>query len=377
MRMTVVNVAYPLAPVRQDTPGGAEHVLSLLDEALVSRGHRSVVVACEGSSTAGSLVTIPAVHGKISGEKWRLAQNLMRIALEDALRRFDADLVHMHGLDFAAYLPRPGVPVLVTLHLPLSWYGPSTLSPERPGTYLHCVSSSQRRECPEGVLLLPDIGNGVPVDRLASRVSKRGFALAMGRICPEKGFHLALDAARRAGTSLVLAGRVFGYGEHEQYFRHEIAPRLDGGRYRFIGPVGFIRKRRFLTAARCLLVPSLAPETSSLVAMEALACGTPVIAFPSGALGDIVEHGRTGFLVRDEEEMAEAIDAVSSLSPALCRETARERFSAERMLREYLEVYGRIVEEGLTPGALLCCGSVQGGGEERASSPERIRRPVS
>ncbi|MBZ0157307.1 MAG: glycosyltransferase family 4 protein [Alphaproteobacteria bacterium] len=362
MGLTVINVAYPLAPVRQDTPGGAEHVLSLLDGALVRGGHRSVVVACEGSSTAGALVTIPAVRGKISAEKWKLAQDLMRISLEDALRRFDADLVHMHGLDFPAYLPRPGVPVLVTLHLPLSWYDLSALFPERPGTYLHCVSSAQRRECPDGVRLLPDIENGVPVDRLASSVSKRDFALAMGRICPEKGFHLALDAARRAGKSLVLAGRVFGYREHEQYFRYKIAPRLDGSRYRFIGPIGFIRKRRFLTAARCLLVPSLAPETSSLVAMEALACGTPVIAFPSGALGDIVEHGRTGFLVRNEEEMAEAIGAVSSLSPAVCRDTARERFSSERMLRNYLEVYGRIVEHGITPGALLCCGS-PGGGE--------------
>ncbi|MFO0753154.1 MAG: glycosyltransferase family 4 protein [Thermodesulfovibrionales bacterium] len=367
MGLTVVNVAYPLAPVRQDTPGGAEHVLSLLDEALVHRGHRSVVVACEGSSTAGALVAIPAVRGKISGEKWRLAQDLMRIALDDALRRFDADLVHMHGLDFSAYLPRPGVPVLATLHLPLSWYDSSALFPGRPGTYLHCVSSSQRRECPGGVHLLPDIENGVPVDRLASGVSKRGFALAMGRICPEKGFHLALGAARRAGTPLMLAGRVFGYREHEHYFRHEIEPRLDGSRYRFIGSVGFVRKRRLLTAARCLLVPSLAPETSSLVAMEALACGTPVIAFPSGALGDIVEHGRTGFLVRDEEEMAEAIGAASSLSPALCREAARERFSAERMIRSYLEVYGKIVGEGVSPGLLLYRGGPHGGREERAS----------
>ena len=104
--------------------------------------------------------------------------------------------------------------------------------------------------------------------------------MALGRICPEKGYHIALDAAARAGVPMVLAGEVFRYPAHEQYFRDEIAPRLDASR-RFIGPVGLHRKRRLLSEARCLLAPSLAPETSSLVAMEALACGTPVIAFPA------------------------------------------------------------------------------------------------
>lgn len=114
-------------------------------------------------------------------------------------------------------------------------------------------------------------------------------------------------------------------------------------RRRFIGPVGRIAKNRLLSSAQCLLVPSLISETSSLVSMEALACGTPVVAFRAGALPGIIDHGRTGFLVENETEMAEAIAATGELVPAVCRAVARERFSGERMTRAYLDLYRDLI----------------------------------
>jgi glycosyltransferase involved in cell wall biosynthesis len=233
------------------------------------------------------------------------------------------------------------VPALATLHLPPTWYPQQIFSLARPRTYLHGVSRAEERLCPAGARLLPAIENGVPVDLFDARRVKQCFALALGRICPEKGFHVALDAAKRARVPLVLAGALFGYPAHEDYFRREIAPALDNMR-RFVGAAGFALKRRLLGAARCLLAPSLAPETSSLVAMEALAAGTPVIAFPAGALAEIVEHGRTGFVVRDAREMADAIAAAGSLDPEACRAAARRRFSAKRMTDEYLACYTAI-----------------------------------
>jgi glycosyltransferase involved in cell wall biosynthesis len=189
--------------------------------------------------------------------------------------------------------------------------------------------------------------NGVPVDRLALRIPKQSTALCLGRICPEKGFHLALDAARHAHLGLTLAGEVFRHERHVRYFEEEIMPRLDHSR-RYVGVASFDSKRRLLGAACCLAAPSLVPETSSLVAMEALACGTPVVAFPAGALTDIVEPGVTGFIVSDEEEMADAMTATRELDSETCRQRARERFSDERTAQRYLDLF-----QTLTAGPVL------------------------
>ncbi|HEU4642436.1 MAG TPA: glycosyltransferase [Gemmatimonadaceae bacterium] len=337
--LTVLQVAYPMAPVGEDAVGGAEQVLSMLDEALVEHGHRSIVVACEGSTVRGTLLATPRVRGSSADVRtWAAAHDGHRAAIAEALRRWPVDVVHLHGADWYRYLPAADVPVLVTLHLPPSWYPEEALRPTRPRTLLHCVSPSQHRACPPSGALLPPIRNGVSVRRMHAAVRRRDLCASLGRICPEKGFHMAIDAARRADAPFLLAGCVFPYDEHRRYWDAEIAPRLDARR-RFVGPVTFRGKRRLLSAARCLLVPSLAPETSSLVAMEAMACGTPVIAFAAGALRDIVAHERTGFLVRDTREMADAIAAARSIDGDECRREAEERFSAERAARAYLARY--------------------------------------
>lgn len=355
MSLTVLNVAYPLAPVGPDAVGGAEQVLSRLDEGLVKAGHRSLVVASEGSVTAGTLLTVPCWRSVLNEGVRARAWEYHRQAIAQALRRWPVQLIHLHGIDFYQYLPPPGPPVLVTLHLPLHWYPPRALSPKRPRTFLHCVSNSQRQTNPHQATLLEDIENGVPAGLFRARHAKRRFVLSLGRICPEKGFHLALEAAREAGVPLILAGEAFGYPEHLHYFHSEIEPRLDALR-RFIGPAGSTRKRRLLCAARCLLAPSLAPETSCLAAIEALACGTPVIAFPSGALAEIIQPGRNGFLVRTPAEMAEAIQATDTLNPQECRQTVA-RFAVDRMLGKYFELYQRLVdtcaeEERHSPGRI-------------------------
>lgn len=361
MKRTILNVAYPLAPVGPGAVGGAEQVLTHLDAALVRAGHRSLVVACEGSETAGTLLATPAARGTLGEEVHRRAQARHREAIDRALTRWPVDVVHLHGIDFYAYVPPPGVPVLATLHLPPNWYPPEVFHLKCPHTHLHCVSASQRHACPPDADLLPDIENGVPVDGLPAERTARRFVMALGRICPEKGFHHALDAASRAHVPCLLAGAVYPYPAHERYFQTEIAPRLDG-RHRFIGTVAGERKRRLLAAARALLVPSRASETSSLVAMEAFACGTPVVAFPVGALSDIVEPGRTGFLVDDVEEMAGAIEAAEYLDAEDCRRVARERFSVERMTAQYLNVYERLARGRLHRG---------GGETESGGSGER------
>lgn len=338
MKLTVLSVAYPLVPVSRDTAGGAEQIVSILDGHIVRAGGRSLVLAAEGSRVSGRLLPAPRWSGTIDERVRAWAAGEHRRRLAQALGEFDIDVVHFHGLDFHQYLPPSGVPCLATLHLPPSWYPPAIFQVRSPHMRYICVSRDQRQRCPASSVSIATIPDGIEVQSFEMSFRKRRYALTLGRICPEKGIHSAIDAAREARVPMIVAGEVFAYPAHQEYFRREIVPRLDRA-VRFVRPVGFRRKRRLLAGARCLLVPSTVPETSSLVAMEALACGTPVVAFRSGALPEVIEHGRTGFIVDAPSELAEAIERAGELDPEDCRKSAGERFSAHRMAEAYFQTY--------------------------------------
>jgi glycosyltransferase involved in cell wall biosynthesis len=337
--LRVLTVAYPLAPVGPDATGGAEQIASALDRALVAAGHRSTVLACAGSVAAGELVTTGPLPEQLDEQAKRRARAEHARLIDQLLRTGRFDLIHFHGIDVMDYLPRPGTPTVVTVHLPADWY-PASLFAARPGTVLVAVSQTARRSFPSAGAAVRVIPNGVREELFSARHAKRRFVLALGRICPEKGFHIAFDAARKAELPLLLGGVVYPYPEHQAYFATEIRPRLDHAR-RYLGPVGFRRKRRLLAAARCLAMPSLAQETSALAAMEALACGTPVVAFPNGALREVVEHGRTGFHVQSVQEMAEALQAAPDLRSEDCR-AAASRYGERAMVRAYLDLYSEL-----------------------------------
>jgi glycosyltransferase involved in cell wall biosynthesis len=347
-RWTVLSIGYPFAAVGPGAAGGAERVLAMIDRGLVTAGHASVVVAPEGSRIRGRLVEVPGSDSTIDREVRKRVHAHVRAAVAEVLRRERVDVVHMHGVDFHAYAPVCDVPVLVTLHLPVEEYPSRWLREYSAKLHLHCVSWSQHRRMPADLRLLPPIANGIELDEFRPVAEKGGYALVLGRICEDKGQHLAMDAAKLAGVPLLLAGRVYPYPEHLQYFGMQVEPRLDAAR-RFVGPASGTWLRNLLARARCLVVPSLVHETSSLVAMEALASGTPVVAMRRGALVDVVDDGMTGFLADDVEGLAEGIRNSIAINPARCRDAAVARHDARRMLHDYFAIYAQLGARSTAP----------------------------
>ena len=358
--LSVLSVAYPFAPVRPDTAGGAEQVLCTLDKELTMAGHRSVVIAAKGSDISGHLIETPFLPCRITSKDkarvWGYVRDILR-GVFSGYGAWEFDIVHMHGVDFMNYLPpeAPSLPpVLITLHMWPSVYGTDMyIAGARSNTYFNAVSATQAKACnpvPGTALkpgILPVIENGalLSVEGKGHPEQKdEGYALCLGRICGEKGFHIALEAAKIAGIPLVIAGEVFQYPEHESYFRKKILPELDGIRYKFVGRVGGAQKTALIRQASCLLLPSLIEETSSLSAIEALSCGTPVIGFAKGALPEIIEQGVTGFMVDSADDMGRAILKISAINRQACAAAALKRASASEMARQYTGLYHQIIE---------------------------------
>jgi glycosyltransferase involved in cell wall biosynthesis len=340
--VNILSVAFPLLTVGPGSGGGAEQILYLLERRLVAFGHRSFVIAAEGSEISGGLIPSPAAGGEITDAVRCKAQSIHRELIEDMLRNHSIDVIHFHGLDFHAYVPSdPGhAAMLATLHLPLAWYPDEIFS--IPAMLLNCVSQHQAAGVTGRRLL--SITNGVDMSQYKTGARLREHLLFMGRICPEKGVDAALRVAHQLDLPLLAAGPVHPFRTHQEYFTHHVQPLLDRKR-RYLGSIGLAQKTKFLANARAVLIPSLAPETSSLVAMEAASAGTPVIAYRSGALPEVVAHGQTGFIVESEQEMADAVRCVSTISPDACRKRACELFDADCMAARYLELYGQVVQD--------------------------------
>lgn len=338
--------AYPMLPVCDASCGGAEQMLWTLERELALRGIETAVAACEGSRVCGELLATGRPPVECDAFEIREREHSDAIVAFCAQRSFT--LLHDKSGHFWQHAARVNLPVLATLHLPRSFYPEELFHAIPANVSFNCVSTSQAESFRGLPNLLGVVPNGIALDRFPFQPTKGDYLLWMGRICPEKGTHLALDVARELGLKLILAGAVYPFSWHRQYFDREVRPRLEqaGAMATFVESPSFEHKLDLLGNARAVLIPSLAPETSSLVAMEAMACGTPVVAFGNGALPEVVAHGTTGFIVNDAAGMESAIRAVAAIDPKRCRDHAEANFTASRMADGYQRLY-RLVTESM------------------------------
>ena len=330
-----------LSPIAWRTPprayGPWEQVASNVCEGLVARGHDVTLFATADSITAARLHAVaprgysedPAVDAKVY-EGLHIAAAFERAA--------ELDLLHNH-FDFLplTYSRLVRTPVVTTIH----GFSSERIVPvfRAYNDIGHYVAISDADRHPD-LTYAATIHHGIPLDEFTLREQPEDYLLYFSRIHPDKGAREAVELARRTGRKLVIAGIV----HDEAYFRTWVEPFLDGARIRYIGSVGPAERDALLGGAEALLHLIGFEEPFGLSVVEAMACGTPVIAYPKGSMPEIVADGVTGFLVSDLDEAEAALARVPSLDRQACRAHAEARFSAERMVDDYIRLYERILD---------------------------------
>ncbi|HWC63838.1 MAG TPA: glycosyltransferase family 4 protein [Rhizomicrobium sp.] len=335
-----------IAPLVESVPprlyGGTERVVSWLTEELVRQGHQVTLFASGDSVTKAELVAIVRRSLRLDGIHNSLPYNI--IMLDQVASRLDEfDVLHFH-IDFFHYpiFRNMAHKTLTTVH------GRQDL-PELPDIYrafphmpLVSISDHQRLPVPP-VNWMGTVYHGMPENLFSLGKGEGGYLAFLGRICPDKGPVEAIEIARRAGMTLKIAAKVDPMDE--PYFESVVAPLIEKSPHvEFIGEINDGRKQDFLGNAKALVFPICWPEPFGLVMIEAMACGTPVIAFAAGSVPEIMEDGLTGYIVNDVAAAAHAVSQLDRLYRPTIRARFEERFSARAMARDYLKIYRRLAE---------------------------------
>ncbi|GBQ63946.1 glycosyltransferase [Ameyamaea chiangmaiensis NBRC 103196] len=336
-----------IAPLHEAVPpklyGGTERVVSFLTEELVAMGHDVTLFASGDSVTSARLNACwpralrldPAIRDPIAPHMLMMEQ-VARAAP-------DFDVLHFH-MDYwpFTYFSRQPVPFVTTMHGRLDLMELQPVFDTFPKVPLVSISNNQRGPLPQANFLATVL-HGLPEKLLTPQDGTRDYLAFLGRICPEKGVDKAIRMARAKGIPLKIAAKIDRVDA--EYFEREIKPMLGEG-VELIGEINDSQKPAFLSGAKALLMPIDWPEPFGLVMIEAMACGTPVVAFRRGSVPEVLEDGLTGFIVENEQEGAAALDRIDTLSNDRVRQRFEERFTARRMAEDYLRVFDQIIATG-------------------------------
>jgi glycosyltransferase involved in cell wall biosynthesis len=336
-----------VAPLAESVPpegyGGTERVVSYLTEELVRLGHEVTLFATGDSDTSANLEPM-SPHAARSDPELDPGPFETRMLTEAYRRSDEFDIIHCHtdyvGLPLAEHVSTPTV---ITLHGRLDIPGLPALFREFPNVSYVSISDSQRAAAPD-IHWVATVHHGLPERLYPFQPTPGDYLLFLGRVSPEKAPDRAIRIAARAGVPLKIAAKVDP--KDQEYFAAEVEPLLDEPLVDFVGEVGGDKKLELLAHARGLLFPIDWPEPFGLVMIEALACGTPVVARRRGSIPEILLHGETGFIGETDDELCDAVSRLHQIDRRRCREDFERRFTDAEMTRKYLALYERVSRRG-------------------------------
>ena len=340
--MRIAQVAPLIESVPPKHYGGTERIVSYLTEELVRLGH-DVTLFASGDSVTSARLIAPCQRSLRKNERCKDPVAREVLLLDHVIEHADEfDLIHFH----TGYLHFPisrylRVPHVTTLHGRLDIPDLIPVFDRFRNEPLISISNAQRQPLP-WANWQATIYHGLHTEQFQFRPNPGDYLAFLGRISPEKRADRAIEIAKRAGMPLKLAAKVDR--ADRRYFKRVIEPLLEESHVDWVGEITDRDKNEFLGSAYALLFPIDWPEPFGLVMIEAMACGTPVIAYNSGSVPEVMEDGVTGFIVEDLDDAAKAVSRVCDVSRARCRETFERRFAANRMASDYIEIYKRLIE---------------------------------
>lgn len=338
-----------VAPLYESVPpklyGGTERIVSYLSEELVRQGHDVTLFASADSSTTAQLRPVCPRSLRLEGRRVidPLAHHVRMIEMVAREAR-DFDIVHFH-IDYLHFSVsrRERIPAVTTTHGRLDIPDALPLFREFREMPLVSISNAQRKPMP-WANWIDTVYHGLPEHLYTPREKPGRYLAFLGRICPEKRVDRAIAIAKRVGMPIKIAAKIDA--ADEEYFETKIRKLLDHSLVEFIGEISEREKSGFLSHAHALLFPIDWPEPFGLVMIEALACGTPVVAYSRGSVPEILDDGVTGYLVNRIDSAVRAVRRIDSIDRKACRRVFEERFSARRMASDYLKVYKHAHREG-------------------------------
>ena len=354
--MKIIQVAPPYLNLNDRMLyGGIERLIMGLKKEFDKLGCENKVIAPEGDNIIGDILpTLPESYwtstnrnSQYSNSANLVFSNLAHLSKAiEYINSSDAEIVHDHNGKLFPFLRLLNKPLLTTLHGPSDWFwNPEIYQSWMENNHFNAVSKAQREDY-NFLKIDYIVPNGLDLKSFPLGEGKGGYLFSLGQICKNKGQHLAIEIAKKSGRKLIIGGIVSDDptdSEDRRYFEEEIKPHIEKGKVEFIGPLNDVQKKYYYKNASGFLMPISCNEAFGLVLIESLACGTPVIAYNRGAIPEIVEDNKNGFIARDVNHAVELTNRLNEIDRKYCRDSVIEKFDIEKVAQSYLRVYEDII----------------------------------